>query len=65
METVLKLHSLYQYHGSECTAGKDQQVLPVLEEFTGFLCPKLIIYLLLLTCQINERLLALVKSAMN
>lgn len=30
---MLKLHSLYKCYGSECTAGKDQQVLPVLEVY--------------------------------
>lgn len=59
LNTVLKFNSLY--YGSECTTRKDQQVLPVLEEFTGFLHPK-IIYLLFLTYQINGRLLSSVKS---
>lgn len=61
---MLKLHSLYKCYGSECTAGKDQQVLPVLEEFTGFPHPK-VFCLLLLTCQINGSLWASVESPGN
>lgn len=64
LNSVLKLHSLDKCYGSECSAGKDQQVLPVLEEFTGFPHPK-VFCLLLLTCQINESLWASAKSPMN
>lgn len=57
---MLKTYDLYKHYSSGCTSGKDQQVLPVLEHLTWFPHWK-VIYSLLLTCQINERLLASVK----
>lgn len=61
LNRVPKLHSLCKCYGSECTAGKEQQVLPVLGEFTAFPHPK-VFWWLLLTCQINESLWASVES---
>lgn len=57
LNRVPELHSLCKCCGSECTAGKEQQVLPVLEEFPAFPHPKVFCWLLL-TCQINDRLWA-------